>query len=81
MNDCGCLLLDPNDQSSSSTQSTNIPISMSSNSSIGKFTKESIVLALKHKKNEYTINNSTITSGTQNCYNLHGFLLLCFLHL
>ncbi len=55
MDDCELLILDSNDQpSSSSTHSTNFSNSMS-NSSIEKYTKESIMLALKYKKNEYTI--------------------------
>ncbi len=55
MDDCELLILDSNDQpSSSSTHSTNFSNYMS-NSSIEKYTKESIMLALKYKKNEYTI--------------------------
>ncbi|CAF3662488.1 unnamed protein product [Rotaria sordida] len=55
MDDCECLLLDSNNQPSSCTQPSNSSISMSTDSSIEHYTKESIMLALKYKKKEYTI--------------------------
>ncbi|CAF5007126.1 unnamed protein product, partial [Rotaria sp. Silwood1] len=55
MDDCECLLLDSSNQTSSCTQPSNSSISMSTDSSIQHYTKESIMLALKYKKKQYTI--------------------------
>ncbi len=54
MDDYEYLSMNPKDQSSFNTQSTSFPVSMQVNSSIEKYIKESVMLALKYK-NEYTI--------------------------
>jgi len=69
MNDCECLLLHSEDQPPSSTQSTSSSISMTANSSSEKYTKETIMLGLKYKKNEYTIIDK---NSNASCWSLFG---------
>ncbi|CAM2726132.1 unnamed protein product [Rotaria socialis] len=87
MYDSECLLLDSNDHPSSCTQPSNSSISMSIDSSSEHYTRESIMLALKYKPKEYTMNlfknyvvkcdsfeivESTITDSTALCWSKFG---------
>ncbi len=69
MDERDCLLLDPKDQPSSSTIFTSTPVSTSSTSPIIKHTKESIMLSLKYKKNEYKIVHKKSNSS---CWSVFG---------
>lgn len=72
MDERGCLLLDSKDQPSSSTISTNTPVSTSSASPIIKHTKESIMLSVKYEKNKYKIADKSSNSSCWSVFSLLG---------